>query len=159
MAAFADDRLIGLVKLRRKLVGSTTTMLVRQNLAHHTTVCLATGKAFKLFAAKLADDVSRAALDEGTLSPGAFQEGCHSIDLVLGQGVPRLAIDVAFLAVVMFGVLELVALHFLQRVEGLWTFTVSAGKPLAYHELKIRHVGGGGVAVVRETGEDGLLLL
>jgi hypothetical protein len=49
----------------------------------------------------------------------ALEPRRHAIDFVLDQVGPAIAIDVAFLAVEVSGVVELVALHLLERAEGL----------------------------------------
>jgi hypothetical protein len=66
---------------------------------------------------ELAHDVRRVALRSPVGS--AFDPGSHSLDFVLDQGFPVFAVDVAFLAVEVSGIVTLVSLHVLFVVEGL----------------------------------------
>lgn len=88
--------------------------------------------------AELAHDVLRRALGSATL---LLEPRRHGVDFVLRQGGPVFAIDVAFLAVKVRRLLDLVILHFFFGGEGLVAVGVGACPPFQWVEGD-GHLGG-----------------
>ena len=82
----------------------------------------------EVLATELAHDVRRVAL--GARVGSALDPRSHPLDFVLDQGLPVVAVDVAFLAVEVRGIVALVSLHCLLVVEGL-----EAAFDVAWHGL------------------------
>jgi len=72
---------------------------------------------FEVLTTELAHDVRRVAL--GAPVGSALDPRSHPFDFVLDEGFPVFAVDVAFLAVEVSGVVTLVSLHCLLVVERL----------------------------------------
>lgn len=82
----------------------------------------------KVLTAELAHDVRRVALRSSVGS--ALDPRSHPFDFVLDKGFPVFAVDVAFLAVEVSGVVTLVSFHCLLIVERL-----EAAFDVAWHRL------------------------
>ena len=87
---------------------------------------LAAAEGLEVHAAEFAGDVLGVA---GGRDAG-FEPGCHDFDFVLGEVCPICAVDVAFFAVVVVRVVDLVGFHFLQGGERMGAVGVRAGELL-----------------------------
>ena len=71
----------------------------------------------KVLTAELTDDVRRASL--GSFIGSAIDPWSHTLDFVLDQGLPVLAVNVAPPAIEVSWIVKLMPLHFLFCVKGL----------------------------------------
>lgn len=99
---------------------SSSLLVYSNNLTadstHDFTVALSAPKTLEVFAAELAHNVLRQFLLDALF---AFDKRRHLFDLVRYESFPVLAIDVAFLAVEVVGLVLLVILHALFRAKQL----------------------------------------